>query len=292
MAINTLTNHEPAFYAWRMSLDLSGVRAKLAHSAKHAQSVRDEVMTWMERKPYSVLQKANADSTRYALVMRVNEVPPLYRWSLMIADCIYSLRCCLDHLVYAIAYHESLPKSPAHEGRLQFPITSSRADFDDATICRKQLGTISDPVRAAIEFYQPYNRPHPDLPPLLGILRDLSNRDKHKLLSLALQGVVAAEIGMDFSHTNPPIMQGDFAFVPAKSGEIEDGTEIGAMTFTRPTPNMRFDKTLIHVVIAVRHSKREPPTASSYDWTDFKPLLNFLSAEVRQIIYEVSAKVA
>ena len=246
----------------------------------------------MERNPYSVLQKVNADSTRYAIVIRVNEAPPLYQWSLMIADCIYSLRCCLDHLVYAIACHEALPKSPSHEGRLQFPIANDRADFEDAVVCRKQLGTIGDPVRAAIERYQPYNRPHPDLPPLLSVLRELSNRDKHKLLSLALQGVVGAQIGMDFSSANPPITQGDFKFAGASSGEIEDGAEIGAMIFKRPTPNMRFDKTIIHVVIAVRHAKREPPTPTSYAWTDFKPLLNFLAAEVREIIYEVSAKVA
>jgi hypothetical protein len=274
-----------------MALDLSSVRAKLAHSAKHAQSVRNEVSAWMERNPYSVLQKVNADSTRYAIVVRINEPPPLHEWSLMIADCIYSLRCCLDHLVYAIACHEALPKSPSHEGRLQFPITNDRANFDDAVICRKQLGTISDPVRAAIEFYQPYNRPHPDLPPLLRILRDLSNRDKHKLLSLVIQSAVAAEVGMDFSNANPAITQGDFEFIPASSGEIEDGAEIGAMVFKRPTPNMRFDKTIVHVVIGMRHSKRDPATSTSYEWTDFKPLLNFLSAEVRQIIYEVSAKV-
>ena len=275
-----------------MALDLTSVRAKLAHSAKHAQSVRNEVAAWMERNPYSVLQKVNADSTRYAIVVRLNEPPPLHEWSLMIADCIYSLRCCLDHLVYAIACHESFPKPPRHEGRLQFPIAKDRADFDDAVICRKQLGTISDPVRAAIEFYQPYNRPHPNLPPLLSILRELSNRDKHKLLSLAVESVVAAEIGMDLSNASPPIAQGDFEFLQASSGEIEDGTEIAAMVFKRPTPNMRFDKTIVHVVIGMRHSKRDPSASTGYEGTDFKPLLNFLSAEVREIIYEVSGKVA
>jgi len=245
----------------------------------------------MERNPYSVMQKVDANSTRYGIVIRINEAPTLYRWSLMIADCIYSLRCCLDHLVYAIACYEALPKSPSHEGRLQFPITDDRANFDDAVICRKQLGTISNPVRAAIERYQPYNRPHSDLPPLLSVLRELSNRDKHKLLPLALQAAVSAEIGMDLSGANPPIQQGDFEFVQASSGEIEDGTEIGAMVFKRSTPNMRFDKTIVNVVLAMRHAKRDPPTTTSYEGTDFKPLLRMLSAEVREIIHEVSANV-
>jgi hypothetical protein len=271
-----------------MTLDLSSVRAKLAHSAEHAQAVKNEVMAWMDRNPYSVLQKVNANSTRYGVVIRVNEPPPFYRWSLIIADCIYSLRCCLDHLVYAIACHEAVPKSPSHEGRLQFPIAKDRADFDDAVICRKQLGTISDPVRTAIESYQPYNRLHADLPPLLSILRELSNQDKHKLLPLVLHSAVTYEFGMDFGGVD--VSDRDPRFVPS-SGEIEDGAEVGAVTFNRPTPNMRFDRTIVHVVIAMRHSKRDPATPTSYEWTDFKPLLNFLSAEVRQIIYEVSAKV-
>jgi hypothetical protein len=71
-----------------MAVDLSSVRAKLTHSAKHAQSVWDEISTWMERNPYSILQNVNSDSTRYSLIIRVNEQPPLYRWSLMIADCV------------------------------------------------------------------------------------------------------------------------------------------------------------------------------------------------------------
>ena len=270
-----------------MSVDLTSVRAKLARSAEHAQTVKNEVKSWMDRNPYSVLQKVNADSTRYGIILRVNEPPPLYRWSLIIADCVHALRCCLDHLVYGIACHEVAPKPPSNESSLQFPITDSRTDFDKAVISRKQLGTISDPVRAAIEFYQPYNRPHPDLPPLLSILRSLSNRDKHKLLPLVLHSVVAADVGMDFGFD---VRDRDPRFV-ASNGEIEDGAEVCAITFNRPTPNMKFDRTVIHVVIAMRHGKRDPATPTSYEWTDFLPLLNFLSAEVRQIIYEVSAKV-
>jgi len=274
-----------------MALDLTSVRAKLAHSAKHAQSVRDEVGSWVKRNPYSIIQKVSADSTRYAVTIRVNEPPPLYQWSLIIADCIYSLRCCLDHLVYAIACHEAFPKRPSHEGKLQFPITNSKTDFDDAVVCRRQLGTISDPVRAAIERYQPYNRPHPDLPPLLNILREFSNWDKHKLLRMALQGIAQGEVGMDFSNANPPVAPGDYVFAPANTPEIEDGTEVFSLTFKRPTPNMRFDKTIFHVVVAMRHGKRDPAGPIGSDLTDFSGLLTYLSTEVREIIYEVSARV-
>ena len=93
---------------------------------------------------------------------------------------------------------------------------------------------------------------------------------------------------MDFSHVNPRISDGDYEFIPPSSPEIEDGAEVGAMTFKRPTPNMRFDKTDIFVVVAIRHSKRDPAGPVGSDLSDFSGLLNSLSVEVREIIYGVS----
>jgi hypothetical protein len=55
-------------------MNLVSVKAKLARGAEHAQAVKNEVATWMDRNPYSVLQKVNADSTRYSVIFRVNEL--------------------------------------------------------------------------------------------------------------------------------------------------------------------------------------------------------------------------
>ena len=124
-----------------MSLDLTSVRAKLARSQEHAQTVKNEAKAWSERNPYSVLQKTNTDSTCYSLILRVNEPPPLQRWTLTIADCLNNLRSTLDHLVYAIAVHEASPNPPAKERKLQFPIEDCGADFDEAVRTGK-LGNI------------------------------------------------------------------------------------------------------------------------------------------------------
>jgi hypothetical protein len=43
----------------------------------------------------------------------------------MIGDCLPNLRCALDHLVYAIAIHESGQSPPPCEGSLAFPICDS-----------------------------------------------------------------------------------------------------------------------------------------------------------------------
>jgi hypothetical protein len=270
-----------------LKLDLTSVRAKLVRSQEHIQTVKDETLAWTERHPYSLLQEANSDSTRYSLVLRVNEPPPFQRWSLIIADALSNLRNALDHLVYAIAVHEAAPNPPTHEGRLQFPIADDKIRFDKSVNDGNCLGTISDPVRKAIEAAQPYNRPHPTLPPLLAVLRDLTNRDKHKLLQMAFGTILQGNIG--FSGDFPPDGR-RWNPVPF-TGEVEDGTEIFAMVCDRPTPNMKFDRHIIDVIIAIRHGKRDPSGPDWHDRDDFAAVYTEISSEVRKTIYDIAALV-
>src|SRR5260370_41099258 len=102
----------------------------------------------------------------------------------MFEDAINNMRTALDYLVQTIAIHESGQAIPPCAKSLHFPITDSRAEFNER-VRTKKLGDISDPVRAIFESLQPYNGPHPTLPPILAILRQLNNTDKHRLLRLA-----------------------------------------------------------------------------------------------------------
>ena len=137
-------------------LDLTSVRAKLVRSQEHTQTFKNEFGAWSKRHPYSLFKKRNADCTRHSLYIRVNEMPPLERWSLIIADAFNNLRNSLDHLIFAISIAESGQSPPPFADKLQFPITDTPDKFVDA-IRKHQLGTISDPVRAKIEDSQPGN---------------------------------------------------------------------------------------------------------------------------------------
>jgi hypothetical protein len=108
---------------------------------------------------------------------------------------------------------------------------------------------------------------------------------------MATKGMFLGQVGMDFSRADPPVMDGDFQFTPTSSPEIEDGTEIGAITFGRPTANVYFDITVFDFVIAIRHSKRDATTPVGGDLSEFSAFLTLLSEEIRTIIYAVSAKV-
>jgi hypothetical protein len=87
-------------------------------------------------------------------------------------------------------------------------------------------------------------------------------------------------------------MEGNYQFTPGSSPEIEDGTEIGAITFSCPTANVYFDITVFDFLIAIRHSKRDATTPVGGDLSEFSALLTLLSEEIRTIIYAVTAKVS
>ena len=266
-----------------MNLNLTSVRAKLARSQEHAQAVYNETRSWIDRHPYNITQHVNADSTRYSLVLRENEPASFQRWTLMIADCLNNLRSSLDYLVYAIAIAESGSNPPPNEGRLQFPIADCRADFDEAVRTKRLFG-ISDPVRAAVESMQPYNRPHPTLPPLLRILRELNNADKHRLLRLAYGAVSEGDLGFVGAH---PADGRSWQAVP-NAGEVKDGTEVFAMVCDRPTPDMHWDRMIIEIVVAIWHGKRDPSGPEFSSHTEVGALFSALSEEVRTVIYTFS----
>jgi len=263
-----------------MNLDLTSVFAKLTRSREHAQTIHNEVQAWMDRNPYGITKQVNADSTRYSLLLREIEAPPFLRWTLIFADAINNLRTALDHLVQAIAIAESGKTPPPHAKSLHFPITDSRLEFDER-VRTKKLGDISDPVRAVFESLQPYNRPHPTLPPLLRILRDLNNTDKHRLLRLAYGAI--AEGNLSFVGDSPA--DGRQWQPVTNMGEVKDGTEIFAMVCDRPTPNMHWDLKYIQIIIAIWHDKRDPSGPDFTSHTEFAALLKALTEEVQTIIF-------
>lgn len=241
---------------------------------------------WMDRHPYSVMQKVNSDGSRYSLILRVNEVPPFERWTLIAADCINNMRPSLDYLIYAIAAYEAAPQSASDENRLAFPISDDREKFDQA-VASGRLGTIGGPIRTVIESLQPYHRPHPELPSLLSVLRTLNNTDKHHLLGLVFGAVQGGKLSLVGDSGPPPKVEG-----VAHIGEVKDGTEIFAFTCDPPTPNMHFDRGVeVSVIIAIWHGKREPAGPEWSDRSDVISVLNLLSEEVREVIYSVSGKV-
>jgi hypothetical protein len=269
-----------------MPLDLSSVDAKLGRAIEHAKAVENEIKTWASGKPYSLSYETNADCTRYSTLIHFNKsVPlaPVKQWSLMVADSIHNFRCALDHLVYAAAIAESKQDPPPQSDKLMFPICDSKVNFD-LDLKRRKLGDISAPMRAVFELFQPYNRPYPKLPPLLAMLRDFENADKHKLLRLLFTCVSTGDIGF----TGPPLAGGTKLVFHANKGEITDGAEVVAFIFDRPTPQMRYDRSNFTMVFALPHQKAGDGVS---DRDDATTLMELIGTEIRTVIDSVAGTI-
>lgn len=275
-----------------MALSLTGVEAKVSRAKEHIQTVKDEVISWQDGRPYLITKEANADFTRWALVLRLQKPAELFqrnllRWTLIIGDAVNNLRSALDHLIYAIAVHESGSNSPPDEKRLAFPICNSAGEFKDSA---KRIKNLTADVRTAIELVQPYNRTHPTLPALLAILRDFNNTDKHKLLRLAYSATSEGQVS--FQREGSPSEQPVVTSLEVNTGELKDGAEVMAITVDRPSPDMQC-KYDVKLIIALWHGGKPDRTTfkPGAERDEFATLLTLLTEEVETVIGLIFAAV-
>jgi hypothetical protein len=257
-----------------MPLDISSALAKIGRAEELLHGLDDEVRAWQNTKPYTFTKNINAEFTRYSVIVHVHNEPPITRWSLIISDIAYNLRCSLNHLIYAVAIQES-----ANTDRLQFPTCDAPLNSNE----RKRIESLSRGVRTAIESVQPYNRRHPSLPQApLSILRDIDNTNKHKLLMLAFSNVHAGKIGLKWEGVQ------EMPQSVVYTGEIKDGTEIMMVTFPFPYPNVELEILELSFIIALKHPT---PNAAGGDRDDYGALLDIIIQEVKFVVDTVVAAV-
>jgi len=261
-----------------VTLALESVHAKIDRAEEHTHILKNEVSAWLTDHPYRLVRQVNSDSTRHGLVLRVVRAPNLKRWSLIMGDAVHTLRSAMDHLVYAIARHE-LGSEPSDKlsKQLMFVIKDQPEDFRAAFW---HIASLGPDVRTAIESVQPYHRPHPQLPPLLALLRDLDDSDKHRLLSV----ILAQAIKGDFSKIRN-VRDGERVGFHVYKESLEDGTEVCALTTSSPTPNVTYDFKL-KLTVAVKHV-----AGPNGNKTGLTSLMQFLLPEVRDVIGIVSGAV-
>jgi hypothetical protein len=244
---------------------------KLGRAEEHANTFYDELRTWVDTDPYIIRKKVNADGSRHSLFIEtVKTDPPLDRWSVVIGDCIHNLRSALDHFVYAAAIHETGQEPPVDKKILQFPITDDPTEFSKQSWRVRSLGA---GVRAEIERVQPYNRRHPSLPPLLSLLRDLDDFDKHRLLN-----IVVSQVGEGEFNFHLPPGSGRPAVGFRKEG-LGRGAELAWFTIDPPQLDVQYDHKAF-IVITVGHV----PGPSGDGRTEAPLVMKHLTAEVRQVI--------
>jgi len=246
--------------------------AKLARAGEHIQTLIDEARACSERETHALVVEANGDATQYVLRLRVHEEPPLLRWSLIAADAVQNMRAALDHAIHGLAAAYTLQNPPPDWESLAFPICNGPEKFPGA---RWRLGPLRrfETVVAAVEALQPYNREPKDLP-LLGILQELNNADKHRIVFVTRHAIHSGHVSVSMPDSVPAgvtrTSQRRFA-----SGPMADGTELYSVTFSGPAVGVKIEAQ-IEIVPVIKHR----PGADGMDVSAVNDLLGALHGEV------------
>ena len=258
-------------------LDLTSVYAKLDRANEHFKAVDAEISKWIDAGRYEPFTERGAYGTRIGLaVTQVGPPPDLIRWAVIIGDCINNLRSALDHLINAFTKVSALYTPPSKKERITFVIIDDPTEFEKAR--NKRLAGFDSRFASALETLQPFKRKHPVLPPLLSIIRDLSNADKHRLLQVAGAGIANidatfigdAALGAKVCWINPePIQHNDVICIIESS---------------KPDPNLAFRGIRAGVEISIWHGLREGSTDAMAERSGYSALLPLLIEEVRFVI--------
>ncbi|HEX5235467.1 MAG TPA: hypothetical protein VFW25_09065 [Silvibacterium sp.] len=261
----------------RPPLDFTSVYAKLDRAEEHLNAVYAEIAQWHNSCRYESFPERGSQMTRVGVaLLRIGPDPYTTRWAVMIGDCLSNIRAALDHIIYSFAkFHAANNPSPDIEN-LAFVIADSPEEFKKAA--RGRLKGFTQGFIDLVESFQPYRRKHPVLPPLLALIRDLSNADKHRLLQVAGAGV--AQLNVTYVGTHG---------IGAKIGminpePIEKNTIVCVVESTEPDPNLAVHAVDISVQVALWHGQREGSTNPLEGRTEVVALLKLLIGEVKAFI--------
>lgn len=285
-------------------IDLSSVQAKLSRADAHAKAIKDQLAPWIYGRPYFFEQQFHNNFTLLAVYFRTELVIDSDAWSLLMGDFVHNLRSALDHLVYALAIHSSRQDPPPGERMLQFPIARSSDSFLSPSN-RARIAPLTPNMKVIIERHQPYNKPPRDIPPLLAVLRDLDDADKHRLLAVAMANQVRADIKLE------GVGPGQAARVHFNSGPIHDRTNVATVSVQRPTPDLKceysasiepvvYSRKDIHDRTVTWQVERgnvlDQHVAATPDDSDFHigvgRLCDLLSGEVQDVVADLTVAIA
>jgi hypothetical protein len=164
-----------------MAADLSGVWTKIARAEEHLTLLDAEVRAFIEgnNQPFVLsIPYLDADSGWHVVYGIVEREPPP-RLGVILGDVLHNVRSALDHLVWQLVLLRA-KKGKAPSDNNAFPIVATKHGWDSAV--NSLLQGVSGPHRAIIKRVQPYHRASTPEQTYLGMLKSLSNVDKHRIV--------------------------------------------------------------------------------------------------------------
>lgn len=160
-----------------------GAWKKWEWACYHLEALEAELNRISNDPERQVKFKSEFDAETWTYLFRVARTPDMQEAQLRVGDIVHNFRGALDHLVWGLAMHGPGPRPP-DPSLIQFPMASNAKSFKSQVDSR--LPCLSVEQRAIVKRYQPYR--HTSTGRAMKVLRDLSNRDKHRLLVTAVVG--------------------------------------------------------------------------------------------------------
>ena len=205
--------------------DFSGCWAKVERAKEHIDTLKETFLslTPEPNRPRVGIKFELATGEHVVYVNRWSDTvaPVIQKCSVVIGDIVHNLRSTLDHLTFQLAMRNTTGNLQ-DERRVQFPIEDSPTTFERRCMATGRAGWIADlhaDDRAIIERYQPYHRRDDGM--TLSLIRELSDRDKHRLLA----GLGIPSNYIDSAHTYTTRIA-NAARSPTQVRAIELGTEL------------------------------------------------------------------
>lgn len=202
---------------------------KLVRARTHFHELVEAMSDFREKGHYTFDQFDNAHDDGDPVLRvqwRVRVLEPIPdTWAYVVGDAVNNMRSSLDHALAEVARRRvGLSDADVRRLKLQFPICDTPEQFRSArTRLSKDLPA---DVVDTLEELQPYQVADDDSSLNLQALRDLSNMDKHRQLTVVAQGVYHSTV-----KTDPPL---ELVEKRINTGALRDGAVFATVKWRRP----------------------------------------------------------
>jgi hypothetical protein len=223
---------------------------KLDRANEHLASLQAEVTTSFagELPGETVMLDTQFDAKMSQYVVRIERLPeaPFLRWGVVLGDFIHNVRSALDYLAWRLVEIGDQRASRLKRWRpenVYFPIYDSRERFREN--CWRLPG-LTLRQWAILEREQPYKRYFDTSLSPLSRLRDLSNKDKHQLVT-PIKLASEDPSGLVFRANNDCRILGamPILFVPF---EVGAPVEVVSVEIVGPYPEVKVDGQMIFYI--------------------------------------------
>jgi hypothetical protein len=172
---------------------LDGARAKIVRAEKHLAALEADVGEYLRTQPISVEQRDQREGERRRIVwIATATTQPPDELGLVVGDWAHNIRAALDYTVYELVRRETGDEDPRWT---QFPIVITQARY--AAQVRDRLRGAPAWALPVLEGLQPFNDGGEAAYHPFGILADVSNRDKHRLVHTAAMQIAGSQARLE-----------------------------------------------------------------------------------------------